>query len=174
MKTTIVNAWNWFCNILDTQTLTASEQLLLLHIMKFLNRNYWEPMDISISALSRSCGKDARTVKENLTRLQTKNLIFVTEVGIYLGFDPPKNAEPKKATSPSFSKKNSAKPKGNAKTKLSEAVEGITPPPAIKETLIKILRDNGGKFTDKKDLDYFNSLNKISQKQILNSVNVLH
>ncbi len=86
MKINLVNACTWFFNLIDNQTLTSSEQLILLHLIKFLNRNFWKPTPLSISALCRSSGKDARTVKNALSRLISCGIITESENGYFLGY----------------------------------------------------------------------------------------
>lgn len=93
----IVTVFNWYCNLLDTQILTSSEQLILIHLMKIFNRNYWQPTEINTTAICRSCGKDSRTVKSALTKLQNKNLIRTTKQGLFLNVN---NEEPEKKENP--------------------------------------------------------------------------
>lgn len=81
MKTNIVTVWTWFANILDTSSLSASEQLILVHLIKIFNRNFWKPTKISIAAICRSCGKDSRTVKRSISLLKNANLITESKDG---------------------------------------------------------------------------------------------
>lgn len=84
LKVNIVSAWNWFTNIIDTNNLSSSEQLTLVHIMKFLNRNYWLPVNISLTALSKSIGKDYRTTSIAFSSLVKKNIVLQTDDGLYI------------------------------------------------------------------------------------------
>lgn len=84
MKINIVSVWTWFANILDTQNLSASEQLILVHLIKIFNRNFWKPTKVSNNALCRSCGKDARTVKRSLSLLLSAGYLKETEDGLFL------------------------------------------------------------------------------------------
>lgn len=118
-KINIVSVWTWFCNILDTQSLSASEQLIMLHLIKIFNRNFWKPTQISTSALCRSCGKDARTVKRSISLLKTANLIIETDDGLFLKFDED-SAEGKTKrttkTNPSLTKKT--EPRNSTMSKI--------------------------------------------------------
>lgn len=84
MKVNIVSVWTWFANILDTQTLSASEQLILVHLIKIFNRNFWKPTKISTSAICRSSGKDARTVKRSIALLKSSGYVLETAEGLQL------------------------------------------------------------------------------------------
>lgn len=89
-KKSIVDVWTWFTNVLDTNNLTASEQLVMLHLIKHINRNFWEPVNITTNALARSVNKDARTVKTALTSLFKKSLIQQDGDNLQLGLFPMK------------------------------------------------------------------------------------
>lgn len=79
----IVTAWNWFVNVTDTNILTSSEQLILIHLIKFINRNFWKPIKIEPQILAKSTNKDNRTVKKALSMLINKNFITKNEKGEY-------------------------------------------------------------------------------------------
>lgn len=116
MKINIVSVWTWFSNILDTQTLSSSEQLILVHLIKILNRNFWQPTKISVSALCRSSGKDSRTVKRSLSMLKNSELIEETEKGIFLKFK-----EEKERGKTAGGKKTSSRPSpSKAREELKE------------------------------------------------------
>ena len=83
-KINIVSVFTWFSNVLDTYALNSSEQLVMLHIIKHLNRNFWRPINISKMALSRLIGKDSRTIATAMTSLKKKHLLMETEYGIFI------------------------------------------------------------------------------------------
>lgn len=84
----IVTAWNWFVYISDTNILTSSEQLILIHLIKFINRNFWKPIKIEPQILAKSTNKDNRTVKKALTTLINKNFITKNEKGeLFIGIN---------------------------------------------------------------------------------------
>lgn len=83
----IVNAWNWFVNVTDTNILTSSEQLVLIHLIKFINRNFWKPIKIEPQILAKSTNKDNRTVKKALTTLINKGFITQSEGGYFIGIN---------------------------------------------------------------------------------------
>lgn len=86
----IVTAWNWFVNVTDTNILTSSEQLILIHLIKFINRNFWKPIKIEPQILAKSTNKDNRTVKKALSMLINKNFITKNEKGEYfIGINQP-------------------------------------------------------------------------------------
>lgn len=97
-KINIVSVWTWFSNVLDTQTLSASEQLIMLHLIKIFNRNFWKPAKISMSAICRSCGKDARTVKRSISLLKSANLLTETDEGLFLNFGDEDKSKTKSLT----------------------------------------------------------------------------
>lgn len=99
----IVDVWTWFTNTLDSQNLTSSEQLTMLHLIKHINRNFWQPIKISTNALARSINKDARTVKTALSSLFKKNLIYSENDYIQLGIFPSPDKSP---SSKNFDVKN--------------------------------------------------------------------
>lgn len=80
-KMSIVIAWNWFVNVIDTNILTSSEQLIIVHLIKYLNRNYWKPVKIEPQILAKSTNKDNRTVKKALSTLINKGFIIQTKSG---------------------------------------------------------------------------------------------
>lgn len=85
----IVTAWNWFINITDTNILSSSEQLVLIHLIKFINRNFWKPIKIEPQILAKSTNKDNRTVKKALSTLINRGFITLTEEGGYfIGIEP--------------------------------------------------------------------------------------
>lgn len=90
-KKSIVDVWTWFTNVLDTNNLSASEQLVMLHLIKHINRNFWEPINITTNALARSVNKDARTVKTALSSLLKKSLIHQDGDNLQLGLFPNKS-----------------------------------------------------------------------------------
>ena len=91
-KLSIVDAWNWFVTITDFNILTSSEQLVLIHLIKFINKNFWKPVKIEPSILAKSTNKDNRTVKKALTTLTNKGFIIRdTEGGYFIGINNPTN-----------------------------------------------------------------------------------
>lgn len=85
----IVTAWNWFINITDTNILSSSEQLVLIHLIKFINRNFWKPIKIEPQILAKSTNKDNRTVKKALSTLINRGFITLTkEGGYFIGIEP--------------------------------------------------------------------------------------
>lgn len=85
-KMSIVTAWNWFINVIDTNILTSSEQLVLVHLIKFLNRNFWKPINIETSILAKSTNKDNRTVKKALTVLINRGFIVKSDKGLNINY----------------------------------------------------------------------------------------
>lgn len=85
----IVNVFTWFSNVLDILDLDNSETVVMIHIIKYLNRNFWKPVKMSPYKLAKNLGKkDDRTIKAALQRLKAKNLIIESEKGeIYIGID---------------------------------------------------------------------------------------
>lgn len=85
----IVNVFTWFSNVLDIHDLDNSETVVMVHIIKYLNRNFWKPVKMSAYKLAKNLGKkDDRTVKAALKRLKEKHLIIESEEGeIYIGID---------------------------------------------------------------------------------------
>lgn len=86
-KINLITAFNWFSTLTDTQDLTASEKIIIMEIMKHLNRNFWTPLKISNQSLARATGKDPRTTKNALKKLIEKNIIINTKEGYSLGCD---------------------------------------------------------------------------------------
>lgn len=87
----IINAFTWLTNVLDTQSLSSSEQLVLLHITKYLNRNFWKAINLSNHMLAKAIGKDDRTVKKALESLTKKNLIVRRKGEIFIGIEGANN-----------------------------------------------------------------------------------
>lgn len=83
----IVSAFTWLSNCLDTQNLSSSEQLVLVHLVKFLNRNFWKSTAISQHMLAKAIGKDDRTVKNALNKLVEKNLVVMIGGEIHIGIE---------------------------------------------------------------------------------------
>lgn len=85
----IVTAFTWFSNMLDICELDNSETVVLSHVLKLLNRNFWKPVKMSTNKLAKNLGKrDSRTIKAALNRLKEKRLIIESEKGeIYIGID---------------------------------------------------------------------------------------
>lgn len=83
----IVTAWNWFIYITDTNILTSSEQLILIHLIKFINRNFWKPVKLEPQILAKSTNKDNRTVKKALSTLINKGFITESEGGYFIGIN---------------------------------------------------------------------------------------
>lgn len=101
----IVTAWNWFVSVTDTNILTSSEQLILIHLIKFINRNFWKPIKIEPQILAKSTNKDNRTVKKALTTLINKNFITKNEEGaLFIGIAT--TNEPNKSDSATDSNNN--------------------------------------------------------------------
>lgn len=86
-KITLITAWNWLMNIIDSQGLSSSEQLVMIHMLKLINRNFWKPVQVTMPALSRNTGKDHRTVKKAFSMLLAKKLIIEKQGGYYIGID---------------------------------------------------------------------------------------
>lgn len=89
----IVDAWNWFVNVTDFNILTSSEQLILIHLIKFINKNFWKPVKLEPSILAKSTNKDHRTVKKALTMLINKGFVTKNQegeyfIGIYKSIQP--------------------------------------------------------------------------------------
>lgn len=83
----IIAAFTWLSNCLDTQNLSASEQLVLLHLVKFLNRNFWKATTLSQHMLAKAIGKDDRTVKTALKKLTEKGLVIQSGGEIHIGIE---------------------------------------------------------------------------------------
>lgn len=82
----IVTVWSWLINLFDTNILTSSEQLVLIHLIKFINRNFWKPIKIEPQIIAKSTNKDNRTVKKALTSLINKNFVtFDEKEGYFIG-----------------------------------------------------------------------------------------
>lgn len=91
----IVTAWSWFVNTTDTNILTSSEQLILIHLIKFINKNFWKPIKIEPQILAKSTNKDNRTVKKALTMLINKKFITKNEKGEYfIGISQSNQSDP--------------------------------------------------------------------------------
>jgi len=87
-KFSIVDAWNWFVNLTEMNILTSSEQLVLIHLIKFINKNFWKPVKLEPTILSKSTNKDNRTVKKALTMLINKGFVIQNQNGGYfIGID---------------------------------------------------------------------------------------
>lgn len=84
-KLNIVSAFTWLSNSIDTQMLTSSEQLVLLHLVKFLNRNFWQAVTLSYHMLAKAIGKDDRTVKAALKKLSDKGLVVQKGGQLHIG-----------------------------------------------------------------------------------------
>lgn len=81
-KPNLITVFNWACNMIDTQELSMSEQNLIFHLLKILNRNMWEPIKISNNRLADFMHSDAhRTVKPALEKLIKKKIICRNEEG---------------------------------------------------------------------------------------------
>lgn len=83
----IVTVFTWFSNVLDTCDLSASEQLVLLHVIKFLNRNFWQPISLSNHKLAYALGKDDRTVKMAIKKLVKRKLLILKGGAIHVGIE---------------------------------------------------------------------------------------
>lgn len=114
----IVDVFMWFSNVLDTQDLTSSEQLVLLHIIKILNRNFWQPIQVSEYKLAVAMGrKDRRTVHGALEKLTERNLIIRKGELIHLGIFKFINNE---SEQPNFKQGNSGDVGGTLADYLNE------------------------------------------------------
>lgn len=125
-KINIVSVWTWFCNVLDTQTLSASEQLILVHLIKIFNRNFWKPAKISTSAICRSSGKDSRTVKRSISLLISNGFLKDTAEGLFLNFGDEEREQRRgaKQKQPSSSqKKETPKPSALPEFETTEEIE---------------------------------------------------
>ena len=83
----IVNVFTWFSNVLDIHELDNSETVVMIHLIKILNRNFWKPIKMSTHKLAKNLGKkNDSTIKDALQRLKKKQLIIESEEGeIYIG-----------------------------------------------------------------------------------------
>lgn len=91
-KLNIVSAFTWLSNIIDTQELSSSEQLVLLHLVKFLNRNFWRAVKISDYKLAKIMGKkDSRTVTTALKNLKKKGIVIEQKGELHIGIDGAEN-----------------------------------------------------------------------------------
>lgn len=70
----IVEAWTWLENVLDTQYLSASEQIILMQWIKIFYKNFLCPLEISAHMLAKAIKKDERTVKKAILKLTQKKL----------------------------------------------------------------------------------------------------
>lgn len=85
-KINIVSVFTWLCNVIDTQQLSSSEQLVLFHLVKFLNRNFWQAVRISDYKLAQIMGKkDCRTVTQALEKLKKKKLVIEKDGELHVG-----------------------------------------------------------------------------------------
>ena len=73
---TIINVFNWFSNVIDTQELKLADVGLLTTIIKNLNRNFWKPLKMSIYKIAKNSGSDDRTIRGALKRLAEKNILI--------------------------------------------------------------------------------------------------
>lgn len=83
----IVSVFTWLGNTLDTQILSSSEQLVLLHLVKYLNRNFWKAINLSNHKLASAIGKDDRTVGTAIKKLVAKGLVIKKGGELHLGID---------------------------------------------------------------------------------------
>lgn len=119
MKINIVNAFNWACNILDTEKLKPTEQTTLFHILKLLNRNFWKPCKITPYILKKHTGSDDRTIKNALKTLFDKKILLqLSEKGVYINIDDEDKLKKKFGIKPE--KPNSDKPKPNSSEPIGE------------------------------------------------------
>lgn len=70
----LIEAWNWFETIIDTESLTASEQLVIFYTLKNFYENFYNPVEMTVEKISKMTKKDSRTVKKVLTNLMIKRL----------------------------------------------------------------------------------------------------
>lgn len=119
MKINIVNAFNWACNVLDTEKLKPTEQATLFHILKLLNRNFWKPCKITPYILKKHTGSDDRTIKNALKTLFDKKILLqLSEEGVYINIDDEEKLRKKFGIKPE--KPNSDKPKPTSTEFISE------------------------------------------------------
>ena len=90
-KQNLINVFNWACSQIDIVELSMAEENLIFHLLKFMNRNMWEPLKISNRRLADDMHSDQhRTVKPALEKLIKKGIIIRDDEGA-LSFGYSKN-----------------------------------------------------------------------------------
>ncbi len=74
-----VVAYNWAFAVIDNLGLTAPQQLVLLHIVDRLNRNYWKPVKIADNRLAIMSAIDKRTAIKAIDVLANYGVITVAD-----------------------------------------------------------------------------------------------
>lgn len=80
-------AINWWSSILENRDIPVIQQLAMFHIICRLNKNFWQPAQISMKKLAAVMNSDARTVKAAVDALRASNFVVLTEEGININVD---------------------------------------------------------------------------------------
>ena len=98
----IVDIWNKFFQLANSGTLSANEQITLVHIIGHINRNMWKETKIEKKIIAAAISKDVRTVKTAIKKLVNLGIITETEGGFNIGGQPkPKQSRKRAAISKS-------------------------------------------------------------------------
>lgn len=86
-KKSLINVWQWWDMKLLQFEIPSSEQLLIFHLIRLLNKTFWAPAQISINKFAAEMKCDKRTVKKALDSVIEKGLVINTKNGYLLNIE---------------------------------------------------------------------------------------
>lgn len=99
--TNIVEVWNWLINVLESDTLTATEQAILVHVIAKFNRTLWTPTALNKKMLAAAVNKDTRTITAALAKFVDNEILTETE-GVYYLANVEHNTIPARSATAKF------------------------------------------------------------------------
>lgn len=75
-------SFNWAFGVIANQDLSPSQQLTFLHIVDRLNKNFWQPVKISVPRLAAAMNMDKRTAEKAVAFL-SENGVVIFENGLF-------------------------------------------------------------------------------------------
>lgn len=90
-KKSLINVWQWWDLKLLQHEIPSSEQLLIFHLIRLLNKTFWSPAQISINKFAAEMKCDKRTVKKALDAVIEKGLVISTKNGYLLNIEDTQN-----------------------------------------------------------------------------------
>jgi len=75
-------AMAWWMTVIENQDVPPIQQLAMFHIINRLNKNFWQPVQISVNKLAAVMNSDRRTVKAAVNALIAQNCLIESTEGV--------------------------------------------------------------------------------------------
>lgn len=72
----------WWMTVLENQDVPPIQQLAMFHIINRINKNFWQPVQISVNKLAAVMNSDRRTVKAAINALIAQNCLIESTEGV--------------------------------------------------------------------------------------------